>query len=207
MIQQVNLYQDILNQGRKKSGINIYWLGLSAIVLLFTGFSGYLIWSLKNTEAQMQQFRQNLEAEQAKVNLISSKIPKQDVDAQLVAEVGQWQSMVEELTQTMQLLSGKIADQSPGFSNYFQALSNQSIPDVWLSALYLNGPKRIINLEGSTFKPEKIPYFLQQLQKEPIFNGHTFAQLMMQQSEEIPGQMNFKLSTVLEESDKKDHAQ
>ncbi|MGZ4969659.1 MAG: PilN domain-containing protein [Methylobacter sp.] len=207
MIQQVNLYQDILNQGRKKSGINLYWVGLSAIVLLFTGFSGYLMWNLKDTEAQMQQFRLNLETEQAHVNLISSKIPKQDIDTQLVAEVAQWQSMVDELTQTMQLLSGKIADQSPGFSNYFQALSNQSIPDVWLSALYLNGQKRIINIEGSTFKPEKIPYFLQQLQKEPIFNGHTFAQLIMQQSENIANQMDFKLSTVLEASDKNDHAQ
>ncbi|MGZ5007977.1 MAG: hypothetical protein ACXWFI_09600 [Methylobacter sp.] len=207
MIQQVNLYQDILNQGRKKSGINLYWLSLSAIVLLFSGFSGYLVWDLTSTETQIQQFRLNLESEKTKVNLISSKIPKQDIDEQLVAEVGQWQSMVNELTQTMQLLSGKITDQAPGFSNYFQALSNQSIPDVWLSALYLNGPKRIINLEGSTFKPEKIPYFLQQLQKEPIFNGHTFARLIMQQSEDIPNQMDFKLSTILEASDKKDHAQ
>ncbi|MGZ4992335.1 MAG: hypothetical protein ACXV8S_16420, partial [Methylobacter sp.] len=153
------------------------------------------MWDLTSTETQIQQFRLNLESEKTKVNLISSKIPKQDIDEQLVAEVGQWQSMVNELTQTMQLLSGKITDQAPGFSNYFQALSNQSIPDVWLSALYLNGPKQIINLEGSTFKPEKIPYFLQQLQKEPIFNGHTFARLIMQQSEDIPNQMDFKLST------------
>jgi hypothetical protein len=207
MIQQVNLYQDILNQGRKKSGINLYWLSLSAIVLLFSGFSGYLVWDLTSAETQIQQFRLNLESEKTKVNLISSKIPKQDIDEQLVAEVGQWQSMVDELTQTMQLLSGKITDQAPGFSNYFQALSNQSIPDVWLSALYLNGPKQIINLEGSTFKPEKIPYFLQQLQKEPIFKGHTFARLIMRQSEDIPNQMDFKLSTILEASDKKDHAQ
>ncbi|MGZ4956777.1 MAG: hypothetical protein ACXV8Q_16870 [Methylobacter sp.] len=206
MIQQVNLYQDILNQGRKKSGINLYWAGLSAVALLFTGFSGYVIWSLKSTETQIQQFRQNLEAEQTRANLISSKIPKQDIDAQLAEEVAQWQNMLDELTQTMQLLSSKITDQSPGFSSYFQALSNQSIPDVWLSALYLNEQRQIINIEGSTFKPEKIPYFLQQLQKEPIFNGHTFAKLIMQKSEEIPDQMDFKLNTILEAPDKKDHA-
>ncbi len=207
MIQQVNLYQDILNQGRKKSGINLYWVGLSIITLLFVGFSGYLMWSLKNTETQIQQFRQNLETEQTRVNLISAKIPKQEIDAQLAAEVAQWQNMLDELTQTMQLLSGKSTDQSSGFSSHFQALSNQSIPDVWLSALYLDGQKQIINIEGSTFKPEKIPYFLQQLQKEPIFNGHSFAKLIMQQSEKIPNQMDFKLSTTLDAPDKKDHAQ
>jgi hypothetical protein len=207
MIQQVNLYQDILRQEQNKSGINLYWVGLLAITLLFIGFSAYLMWDLKHTETQVQQFRQALDAEQVRVNLISSKIPKQEIDPQLAAEVAQQQNMLDELTQVMQLLSGKNTDQSLGFSSHFQALSNQSIPDVWLSALYLNGQQQIINLEGSTFKPEKIPYFLQQLQKEPVFNGHTFAKLMMQQSEKIPGQMDFKLSTTLEALAKKDHAQ
>ncbi|MDO9270506.1 MAG: PilN domain-containing protein [Methylobacter sp.] len=207
MIQQVNLYQDILNQGRNKSGINLYWISFSVIALLFVGFSGHLMWSLKNTETQIRQFRQNLEAEQTQVNIISSKIPKQDIDAQLTAEVAQWQNMLDELTQTIHLLSDKSTDQSPGFSSYFQALSNQSIPDVWLSALYLDGQQQVINIEGSTFKPEKIPYFLQQLQKEPIFNGYSFARLIMQQSETMPNQMDFKLSTTLDTPDKKDHAQ
>ncbi|MFZ2406790.1 MAG: hypothetical protein WAW41_16770, partial [Methylobacter sp.] len=130
MIQQVNLYKDILRREQKKSGINLHWagLGLSAIVLLFTGVSIYLIRSTQNTEVQVQQLRQNLAAEQAKADLISSKIPRQEIDTQLVAEVVQWQTMLDELTQTMHLLSGNGTDQSPGFSNYFQALSNQSIP-------------------------------------------------------------------------------
>ncbi|MGZ5620846.1 MAG: hypothetical protein ACXWFG_08245 [Methylobacter sp.] len=207
MIQQVNLYQDILRQGQNKAHINPYLVGLSVIALLFIGVSGYLTWHLKTTEALIQNNIKNLEVEQTKVNLISSQIPKQEIDTQLVAEIAQWQNMLDELTQAIQLLSGKITDQSPGFSNYFQALSNQSIPDVWLRTLYLNGPQQIINLEGSTFKPEKIPYFLQQLQKEPIFNGHTFAKLIMQQSEKIPNQMDFKLNTTLETLDKKNHAQ
>lgn len=207
MTQQVNLYQDILRQRQGKSNINLYWIGLLAIVLLLAGASGYLLWHLKTTETLLQNSTKNLEAEQTKVNFISSKIPKQEIDTQLVAEITQWQNMLDELTQTMQLLSGKITDQSPGFSSYFQALSNQSIPDIWLSTIYLNGQQQIINLQGSTFKPEKIPYFLQQLQKEPIFNGHTFAKLIMQQSENIPNQMDFTLNTTLEALDKTGHAQ
>ncbi len=207
MIQQVNLYQDILRQGQNKAGINLYWVGTAAVALLFIGLSIYLMLNTKNTETQVQQLRQDLSNEQSRVNLILSKMPKQEINTQLAAEVALWQNMLDELTQTMQLLSGKNTDQSPGFSSYFQALSNQSIPDVWLRSLYLNGQQQIINIEGSTFKPEKIPYFLQQLQKEPIFHGHAFAKLMMQQSEEIPGQMDFKLNTSLEVSDKKDHVQ
>jgi hypothetical protein len=207
MTQQVNLYQDILRRGQHKSGINLYWIGIVAIALLLGGFSAYLSWSLKSTETQVQNLHQTLAAEQARVALASSKIPKQELDNQLAMEVAQWQTMLDELTQTMRLLSGEIADRSPGFSSYFQALANRSIPEVWLSALYLDGEKQIINIAGSTFKPEKIPYFLQQLQKEPIFNGHAFAKLVMRQSEEFTDQMDFKLITTLDTPDKKDHVQ
>lgn len=203
MKQQVNLYQDILRQGQNKSGVNLYWFGLSAIALLFIGFSVYLASNLKSAETQVQQLRQNLSAEQARVTQISAKIPNQEIDTQLAAEVTQWQNMLVELTQTIQLLSS----QSSGFSNYLQALSDQSIPEVWLRAIYLHGQQQIINIEGSTFQPEKIPYFLQQLQKEPIFNGQSFAKLIVQKSEKIPSQLDFKLSTTLEAADKKDHAQ
>jgi len=202
MKQQVNLYQDILRQGQNKSGVNLYWLGLSATALLFIGFSIYLTSNLKSAETQAQLLRQNLSAEQARVTLISAKIPNREIDTQLTAQIALWENMLVELTQTMQLLSG----QSSGFSNYLQALSNQSIPEVWLRALYLHG-QQIINIEGSTFQPEKIPYFLQQLQKEPIFNGHSFAKLIMQKSEKIPNQLDFELRTTLEAPDKKDHAQ
>lgn len=207
MIQQINLYQDILKQGKNKSAVNLYWIGLSAVILLFIGLSLHLSSNLKSAETQVQQLRQSLIAGQARLNLLSSKIPKQEIDIKLVAEVAQWQNMLGELTQTYQLLSGRNPDQSPGFSNYLTALSNQAIPEVWLRTLYIDEQQQIINIEGSTFKPEKIPYFLQQLQKEPIFNGRSFAKLIMQKSEKIPDQIDFRLGTTLEAMDNKDHAQ
>jgi hypothetical protein len=206
MIQQVNLYQDVLRREQSKS-VNPYWLGLPAVAILLIGFSVNLVWNLKNTETEVQLNIKNLDAEIARVNSISSQIPQQEVDAQLAAEVAEWQNMLDELKQAMHLLSGKNADQSSGFSSYFQALSNQSIPDVWLSTLYIDGQQHIINLGGSTFKAEKIPYFLQQLQKEPVFDGHSFAKLLMQKSEKIPDQLDFKLTTTLEALDKNDHVQ
>ena len=207
MIQQVNLYRDSLKRGQKKFAVNRYWVGLLAIALLFTGISMHLASDLKNIEIHVQQLQQNLNAEQARVNLISSKIIKQEINTQLATEVAQWQNMLDELTQIYQRLSGKSTGQSPGFSNYLLALSRQSIPEVWLSTFYIAQQQQRINIEGSTFKPEKIPYFLQQLQKEPIFNGRSFAKLIMQKSEKIPDQIDFKLSTTLDTMDKKDHAQ
>ncbi|TRX02315.1 hypothetical protein [Candidatus Methylobacter oryzae] len=208
MIQQVNLYRDILSQERTKPIISLYWIALPVvIVLLFAGFTVYLTWHLKSTEAAVQQFRRNLENERTRVNLISTKSLQQSSNTQLAAEVMQWQNRVDELTQTLQLLSGNSNALSPGFSNYFLALSNRSTPDVWLSALYFNERQKVIRINGSTFNPEKIPYFLQQLQKESIFNGYSFAKLTMQQSEKVPKQMDFKLSTIQDIPNKEDHVQ
>lgn len=206
MIQQVNLYKDVIKQ-QKKANISPYWLGLMAAVFLFLGFSAYLIWDLNDIEHQIQEQTKILAAKQELTDRLSAQIPKQELDNQLVAEIAQQQNMLTELRQAMQLLSGRLTDKSTGFSSYFVALGNQSIPEIWLKSLYFNGQQQIINIEGSTFTPEKVPYFLQQLQKEPIFNGHTFAKLVMQQAETNPEQMDFNLSTTLEEPNEQGHAQ
>ncbi|MGZ5050640.1 MAG: PilN domain-containing protein [Methylobacter sp.] len=205
MIQQVNLYKDILKQ-QNKANVNPHWLGLLAIVFLFAGFSAYLIWRLNDIDFQVQEQTKILAAQQALTSQLSAQIPKQEVDNHLVAEITQQQNMLAELRQAMQLLSGRLTDKSPGFSSYFLALANQSIPEIWLKTLYFNSQQQIINIEGSTFNPEKLPYFLQQLQKEPIFNGHTFAKLVMQKAETNPEQMDFNLSTTLEASNEQSNA-
>ena len=56
-------------------------------------------------------------------------------------------------------------------------------------------------LKGSTFYPGKIPLFLQNLQNETVFNGKSFAKLAMAQAEKNNSQINFTISTFMEETD------
>ena len=205
MIQQVNLYQDSIKDQPYRSDFNRYLGGLLAFALLLMSVSAYVLWNNRVLEAQIQQSQNNLQSELGQVALMTAKIPKQDINTQLAAEVTFLKSQLDELTQVMQLLSAKSTMQSLGFSGYLQALSNQVVSEVWLNSLYIDEQMQVINLEGSTFQPDKVPYFLQQLQKELIFNGHTFAKLVMEKSEDIPEQMDFKLSTLMDVDGKKDH--
>jgi hypothetical protein len=207
MIQQVNLYQDSLRQGQAGTGMSHYSAGLIGIALLLMGISLYLLWSLGNLKTQMEQSHQSLNAEEARVAHLLSKLPKQENNASLADEIEQLQNRINELTQTLQLLTAKKSGATQGFSRHFQALADQSIPEVWLSKIHISGTQRIIDLEGSTFKPGQIPYFLQQLQKEPVFHGQTFAKLLMLKSEKIPGQIDFKLNTTLEPGENIEHHQ
>jgi hypothetical protein len=171
------------------------------------GISLYWLWNLGNLKTHVEQTRQDLTAEEARVTHLLAQFPKQENDSVLVSQIGQLQNRVTELSQTIQLLTAKKSDFTQGFSQHFQALANQSIPEIWLSKIYISGPRRIINLEGGTFKPGQIPYFLQQLQKEPVFHGQTFAELLMLKSEKIPGQIDFKLNTTIDSRDSNEHDQ
>lgn len=202
MIQQVNLYSDLLRFEQEKSKVNFYWLSVPLIILLMIGFSGYCLWDAHRIEQQVQQLRHQMNGLQDKIRLVSSQLPKQELDAELEAEVTLWQTKLDELAKVYQLLLDNKQMQRAGFSGYFQALSNQSIPEVWLTAMFFDEQQQIINLEGGSFDPDKIPYFLQRLQKEPVFNGRSFAKLVMESSEQVPGQMNFRLNTALNQSNK-----
>lgn len=207
MTQQVNLYSEILKQQQKQSGLKLYTTILSVVVLLCVAFSAYLLWQLSTIETELHQAHTQLNSEQARVNALLSKRPSQEPNTSVLGEIEQWQNSVNEASQTLQLLAGREAILSQGFSSYFQALANQSNPEVWLTAIHIDGQNRGMNIEGSSFKPEQIPQLLQQLQQEPIFKGQTFAKLVMQQSVKIAGQMDFTLSSSEQPLTVKNHAQ
>lgn len=198
MIQQINLYQDNIRQGQTGTPVGFYTAGILGIILLLTATSIYMFWNLGNLKARLEQTRQHLAVEQARVTDLLAKFPNQDNNALQTSEIELLQKRIGELSQTLQLLTNTKTDATKGFSGYFQALANQSVPEVWLSRIYIRGTQRIIDLEGSTFKFGRIPYFLQQLQKEPIFHGQTFAKLVMLKSEKIPEQTDFSLNTAVD---------
>ncbi|WP_262967005.1 PilN domain-containing protein [Methylobacter psychrophilus] len=206
-MQQVNLYREILKQQQTQSGISLTTVSLAALALLCLSFSVYLLWDISTTKTELHQAQLTLNQQQAQVNEILSKRSSQKPNTLLIAEIEQWQNSINEAEQTLELLAGKEAILTQGFSVYLQALANQFDPDVWLTAIHIDGQNRGLRLEGSTFKPQQIPQMLQRLQSEPAFKGQTFAKLAMQQSVKIAGQMDYTLSSSEQSLTLKDHAQ
>ena len=201
MIQQVNLYRDQLSKKKTNNLLNRYSIGLVVTVLLLMASSFYLMVDIDQLKTQVNQNRQSLLAEETQVNDLLARFPKQTPNHSLISQIEQTQNKINELSQTLQIISPLRPESVQGFSRHLQALADQSIADIWLSKIYIIGPRRIINLEGSTFKPEQLPYFLQKLKQEPIFHGQTFAKLMMMKSETTSGLLDFKLNTTIDPED------
>ncbi len=206
-MQQINLYSEILKQQQKQSGIKLTTVFFAAAGLISLSFSGYLLVNVSTIEAQLHQAQTTLNQEQDRVNVMLAKRPSQTPNASVLAEIEQWQNSVNDAAQTLQMLVGREAILSQGFSIYLEALANQSNRDIWLSAIHIDRENSGLSIEGSTFKPEQIPQALQQLQQESVFKGQTFAKLSMKQSAKIAGQMDFTLSSSEQPLSVKDHAQ
>lgn len=201
MIQQVNLYQNLFDKKQAKPTTNKYLYGLALVILLLIAFSIYLFVDMKDTKNSLQEAKLKLQDTELQINELRMKYPAQQIDEQIIQEISQLQNVLTSLSAVLHLLTDEDSDQTQGFSRYFSAFSRQSIADVWLSNINIDAGKQSLTLQGSTFYPGKTPMFLQNLQHEPIFQGKSFAKLVMSQAEKNKSRIDFTISTTAEESD------
>ncbi|MEI6335365.1 MAG: PilN domain-containing protein [Methylococcaceae bacterium] len=191
MIQQINLYADILKQQQKNAVIKLYLSCAGAVLLVWMGFSAYLLWDISKAEKELQSAQLMLKNEH--ILPPPSTAPEPVLNVALLAEIKQLQDSINEVTQIMALLTDSQSLVVPKFSSYFQALADQFVPDVWITAIHIAGKSRNVSLEGSTFKPEKVPQILDKLLQDPTFKGQSFDKFIMQPSPNKPEQTDFTL--------------
>ncbi len=205
MIQQINLYQNVLKPNQTKPMINRCFFSLIAAILLLIGYSIYLVVDLNSSKKNLQQAKQELSNSELQMALLKVQYPQQKTDPLLVQELSQSQNILNSLSGVIDLLTNNKSDQTQGFSRYFMALARQSIADVWLSQIIMDAEKNMIILKGSTYKDEKIPDFLKKLNKETVLHGRNFAKLSMTQAKDDENLIDFMVSTSTEILEKTIH--
>ncbi|CAG7857255.1 hypothetical protein MCAMS1_02020 [biofilm metagenome] len=204
-MQQVNLYREILKLEKQQSGLKLAAMTFCGLLALFALISFYQLFDIYTNGNKLTNAQKEHAQQQAKINALLAKRDLIKPNAQVIAEIEEWQNKINETAQALQLLASRRSVLSKGFSYYLTALAIQPNPEVWLTAIRIDGQKEEIRLEGSTFKPLQIPQTLQQFQTKPALKGLTFGKLVMHQSEKIPGQMDFVLGSTDKTPDGKDH--
>ena len=193
MTQQVNLYSEILKQQQRKAIVTLYIAIVVFIVVMFIAFSAYLLWSVNTAETSFQNEQLILKNEQTYAEQLALQHANPAFNTQWVEDIKQWQNKINEAEKTVRLIDERMRLSEKNFSDYLQALANQSDRDVWITALHITGENRFLSIQGSTFKPEKVPQLLQRLQKDPVFKGEFFNKLVMEPSLKKTEQINFTL--------------
>ena len=193
MTQQVNLYSEILKQQQRKAIVTLYIAIVVFIVVMFIAFSAYLLWSVNTAETSFQNEQLILKNEQTYAEQLALQHANPAFNTQCVEDIKQWQNKINEAEKTVRLIDERMRLSEKNFSDYLQALANQSDRDVWITAIHITGENRFLSIQGSTFKPEKVPQLLQRLQKDPVFKGEFFNKLVMEPSLKKTEQINFTL--------------
>jgi hypothetical protein len=115
--------------------------------------------------------------------------------AELEAELQRLNATLVDQQRLIDVLREQPLGDTRGFSGYLAALARQRTPELWLTALAVNGGTGAIELEGRSLKPELVPQFMQRLGTEAALAGQQFDRFEIGRDEET-GETTFRATSL-----------
>jgi len=181
-MQQINLYQSSLRSSHsnvpvQKAG---YLLVASvAVLMIITGIQWWLFNSKENERQLAEQQQKDIFLE---IKTISAEIARVSDDSALKRTLIEKEAELANKKNVLLVLSGQRFGNTKGFASHLTGLSRQHIEGMWLTNLSIHQGGEKLNLQGSTYSPEHVPRYLQNLSKEPSFDGVEFKTFLMQRN-------------------------
>ena len=179
-MQQINLYQAVLRkkQNRFAPSQLIRYAGLVAIVLVI--ISGIQVWLYSRASSHISELNMQQQQLLATLQKLSNELSASSDDSALKASIAQKEQELSNKQNVLTALSGKQFGNVKGFAEHFVGLSRQHVEGVWLTGLHIYAGGTKLNLNGSTYAPENVPKYLQNLSLEAGFRGLEFQSFLMQ---------------------------
>lgn len=198
MKQSINLYQSTLQPEQDAFGFNRALWGLGALVLLLTLYSGYLGYDLYQAQAALDQAQQQLQRQQQTLTQLEDAASGEGQQVLLSHDLKQTENRLKLYNQLIQVLSGPEAAKA-NFSEVLEGLGRQRVDGVWLTRIELAAGGEQLAIEGQSLAPEHVPQLLLQMKSEPVFNGRTFAELVLERRDEDARVLEFSIRSHLQE--------
>jgi hypothetical protein len=197
MRQQINLYQPILRAEPKIFGARTaaiaFVVVLGALMLMW----GYGAYKVKRLEQTMQAMRQQQTELQTTLTTASSMSAARTTPAELTANIKRTEEEVVARTQALSVLRAGVLGRTTGFATRLEALARRHVDGVWIDRMALSGSTEAMSLGGSTFEPDLVPRYLQNLSQESALAGVRFDQLAIERPhEKASAQLRFRASSL-----------
>jgi cell division protein FtsB len=200
--QQINLYQPIFRKQQKifsaTAMVQAAGLVLAGLLLLF----GYASWQTREIAAQYAQLETRRADALKRIEQMRALFPEKAKNAPLEEEVVRLRKELEGRQRIAARLDATDAGNLDGFAAHLEGLARQKPVSLWLTDITLRRGGSELVLRGSSFQPEQVPRYLQNLAQEAAFAGREFRELRIDQPEKGPRRYDFVVSTVpLEEKE------
>jgi len=178
MSQQINLYNPLLLKQQKHFSLNTMAQALGLILLgsvLFYGYAWYRAAELEKQSAATAKLHKDTLAQ---LERTKAEFGPRTTSKLLMDEVARMETQLNSRRRIIGLLEQGELGNKQGFSEYFRALSRQSTEGLWLTGFQVSGAGEVA-ISGRALKPELVPAFINQLKRETVLAGKTFATLEM----------------------------
>lgn len=187
MSQQINLYNPLLLKQQKLFSLATM---AQALGLILAGALLFYVYAWRNAAAMEKQAAEASRmhaATQARLESMKAESGARAPSTQLQEEVARLEAeLIARQSVLAQLGRGEFGNRQ-GFSEYFRALSRQTLDGLWLTGFQVTGAGEI-SISGRALDPELVPVFIGQLKREKAMAGKTFATLEMHLPESAPAQ-------------------
>jgi len=198
-MQQINLYQSELRTTQKALSANravTYAGGLVAILALITVVQW---WEKSSQLQQLVEVKQQKEQLLKQIEAVSNEIASMSDDSEYKKILLNKEQEIKNKELVLSVLSGQKFGNTQGFAEQFTGLSRQHIDGLWLTHLDIHAGGEKLNLQGSTFTPESVPRYLQNLSNEPSFKGVEFKTFLMER-EQGTSRVDFNIRSTQKEA-------
>jgi hypothetical protein len=180
MMQQINLYQPIFRKEQKIFSARTLLIGNLLVLIGLVALYGLTFWQGESLQQQLSQTQQQRDDNNKRIAQLSAQYPQKVRDPQLAIQISQARERLAFLQEVTATLSSQANGIGGGFSEHLAGLSRQDISGLWLEQITILRGGSELRLRGSTTQSERVPYYIQQLSREDIFQGTSFHRLSIE---------------------------
>lgn len=193
--QEVNLYTIDFHRGDQPFSFRMTVIAVAVLFVVLLFVNGYATWDMMQKKQEMAATTLELSTVTDRVAELKNTRPL----SQRVAIQKEIDDLVEKFDKRnnlMDVIGGQKMGNGEGFSLYLQALSRQALSGVSLTEFSIRQGGAYVELAGWTVKPGSVPYYLNRLRDEKVFEQVKFGVLAIRKDERHNNKLYFSLGKV-----------
>lgn len=196
--QRINFYELLDRPVKDWFSLNLMLIFL-AVFSVFTGvWAMFMVSSNSGLHKELSDVKHKVSRLQKNVDELTA-VQQRSMDKRIFVE--KIQRLKAEYASKARIVNA--LDQHPleggkGFSKQMKALANHTERGMWFTHISLADSGKNIKLNGFTRNPASIPRYLKALQREAVFQGHEFNQVVIRPDVADKSLYRFDLVTVPE---------
>lgn len=177
MTQQINLINPDLRKKRELLAATPLAIATGVMLIILIVSAIFVKQRANASLAEADQQAAVLKTAQDKLVELSKAVSTLKPNQQLADELANSRSLLNLREEVIAALEGGAFSNAAGFAEYLRGFARQAPPGLWLSGFTIAAGGEEMEIRGRMLDPVTLPEYIQRLNSEKAFQGHSFSTL------------------------------